>query len=784
MSAALEPRGATPRWRRTKRDKGAPTIPPASRDAALDGPSEAHRTDATVDRARSRARRGREAPDAPADARVDGTEPIAHVDSREGTPAGPLSASELTASSCSSASEDGDGSAAVGVSAATETRGETSSREPAGESVARRRKRAASDEGSDAASVATASNGHDEWPAVGALGADGVIQEGHARAPTADTNWRCAGDWPCGACARANSGWRARCARCGAEKNRPGERGARGATDSASDASFVAGSNLSARGTPFPPRVQTETARVDETRRRRDGPPGKTTTTTTESVRRAAAEGFPGDAPPDFPPPNASSTLGRSGAFADAPPDAIPLEALERALAETAAKADTQRPTETAERTRPGASADAVAATTPFRWRDEADAEEDVPLPPLPWATSPTSVPGDGDAVSPEAAPGDVDAPDEQHTQPTRRAESCSVVSALREALRLERDARAAAVRAGVAVAREQDLDALRRLAENVAAHASARVAADLEARLERDAAAAGRSRAELEGRLAEAETAAARCAASCAALAARAERLERGLEEMRARHEMSASNAASSEETTTDAAAQTQWTEPIAQPRVERGSVLRRAARPPARTSARGEGDDAGNGDDDEKKGEGSVFLAKRTRSGRANDDDHGIYVEAQAVHAFGDAASFDATTRDTDREAGAGTKEAAKHTKEARQKSARADARTARAARKGRTKKPSAAKNSVSTRDEETCEVASVAEEIRAQDVAARERLFRELLRARKTKVSFANALDAKNALPAPNTWARPGGFFDASRARGVLSSFTKRRCPVIGV
>jgi hypothetical protein len=125
MSAALEPRGAPSRWRRSKRDKGAPKNPPASRGAAPDGPSEAHRTDATGDSAHPRARRGREAPsDDPAEARVDGTEPFAN-DERgpEGSPAGPLSASELTASSCSGgscASEDGDGSAAADVGATVE----------------------------------------------------------------------------------------------------------------------------------------------------------------------------------------------------------------------------------------------------------------------------------------------------------------------------------------------------------------------------------------------------------------------------------------------------------------------------------------------------------------------------------------------------------------------------------------------------------------------------------------------------------------------------------------
>jgi hypothetical protein len=64
---------------------------------------------------------------------------------------------------------------------------------------------------------------------------------------------------------------------------------------------------------------------------------------------------------------------------------------------------------------------------------------------------------------------------------------------------------------------------------------------------------------------------------------------------------------------------------------------------------------------------------------------------------------------------------------------------------------------------------DIEGIAEAIRAEDVAARERQFRERARARKTKVSFANALDAKNALPLPKTWARPlPGFFDAAAAR----------------
>ena len=109
----------------------------------------------------------------PIEAHVDGTEPVARDDSPEGSPAGPLSASELTASSCSggsSASEDGDGSAAVDEShGATgdpnEPRRDARSRD-ANENA---RNRPRSDPDAPRLALLTASP-DDEWPAVG-LGA-------------------------------------------------------------------------------------------------------------------------------------------------------------------------------------------------------------------------------------------------------------------------------------------------------------------------------------------------------------------------------------------------------------------------------------------------------------------------------------------------------------------------------------------------------------------------------------------------------------------------------------
>ena len=772
MSAGLEQRGATLRWRRSKRDKGAPTRPPVSRDTTHDGPSEAHRTDATVDGARSRARRGLETSlDDHAEAHIDGTEAFVRADSPEDSPAGPLSASELTTSSCSggsSASEDGDGSAAVDVA---DAKGEIDDarREPKKEPDENGARRQSAEASVDSASP------NDEWPAVGALGADSG-KKSHARAPTADTSWRCAGDWPCGACAHANSGWRARCERCGADKNR---RDARGAGDSASDASFVAGSNLFADDASFPPLTETTT----ETRPRRDGRPVKktTTTTTTETA---------GDARPDFPLPDAFS----SGiAFGGAPPDAIPLEALERAFAEIAAKADVGR-AETDD-PKPGeesASSARPSETTPFRWADEADASraEEAPLPPLPWAT----IPGNGDEKVP--ATSHVSSPRRTPTPPFRdtgenakQHAQNSVVEALREALRLESDARAAAVRAGVAVAREQDFDALESVAANVAARASAGVAADLEARRAADAAEAKRDRAALEKRLGEAENAAASLAASNASLAALAERLERRLEEVSARCSAlegaasppamagegdGADDAVGAVGAVGVAGGQTEKkAHANASPRFRRFPP-RRVARPPVRARARRE-----------TAGDGASFgsVAKRTRSEGA-DEDHGIYVESRASRAFddGDDVARDArgarppgsngAVREAHasvreggvvaRDAGAGEEEG--ETKpEGSTRGARAVAQTPR---RRQTKRANAA--TVSTRDEDAREVASVAEAIRAQDVVARERMFRERARARKTKVSFANALDAKNSLPLPNTWARSGGFFDARSAR----------------
>ena len=793
MRAGLEPRGATPRQRRAKRVEGAPTNPPASCDAALDGLSEAHRTDATGDRARLRARRDREASsDAPIKAHVDGTEPVARDDSPEGSPAGPLSASELTASSCSggsSASEDGDGSAAVDEShGATGDRNEPRRDARSRDANENARNRPRSDPNAPRLAISTASP-DDEWPAVG-LGAG--AKEGSARsAHTAkNADWRCAGDWPCGACAHANSGWRERCARCGAEKN-----DFLTAAAASASPSRVAGSNLSAVDGVFPPLPEVPVP-DDQPRRR-----GETGAETSAETKRSVFGGGP------------SATAG-------APPEAISLEALERAFAETAAA-------ETA-----AAETNATHAThAPFLWRDEADAsrDEDAPLPPLPWVTK-TAGDENGDAsresrtteAATEAAEAassltsdlvsnvsnDVSNDDDSasHTNNTIRRE---MIDALQKALRLERDARDAAVRAGVAVARERDFDQLKALAENVAAHASARVAADLEARFSETLF----RNASLERRLAEAERDAKRHAASSASLAELAERLERRLERVaercsalegekrktnRLNREALGKSFPSAEEgddgrlsTMEDQEDSTEDTEDTEdteeqmndgayysadaskQSELECGGLPRRrdARIPPPRNEnappsfrVAGETRTAG--------------FAKRTRSTESVED-HGIYFEAQP---FGGGVTAPVLTlkpvadvvRDEPCGAfGGGTKHAEeKDEKRKPAPRARADAKKKPARRSRRMKKTqteNAEANASAPDADIEGDIEGIAEAIRAEDVAARERQFRERARARKTKVSFANALDAKNALPLPKTWARPlPGFFDAAAAR----------------
>ena len=656
MSAALEPRGATSRWRRSKRDKGAPKNPPASRDAAPDGPSEAHRTDATGDLAHPRARRGREAPsDDPAEARLDGTEPFANDDSPEGSPAGPLSASELTASSCSGgscASEDGDGSAAADVGATENARREDAPEE------ANRDERAVSEVGSEPL-VETASP-EDEWPAVGLGARERDRDRGDARAPAAAAKWRCAGDWPCGACAHANSGWRARCARCGAEKEKNGRSRA------------PAGSNLSADGAvgadgaAFPPLGAATTDGQGQAANRLAGVRPETTSDPDATERDAAAAFFH----------DAASLAGAStGAFAGAPPDAIPLEALERAFAETAAEtaAETKKEkgaSEFRDASRQKRTTRAQTTKTPFRWDDEEEEKKDAPpLPPLPWGpwgARADAVGNDGDAWTP--------APDPRVTRMDPSPDACRittvdegsqypVIDALREALRLERDARDAAVRAGIAVAREADFDALRETAETVASHFSARVALDVEARIAADAEDAKKRHADLERRLAEVTSENGRNKARNASLASLAERLERRLDATSARCvalegetarlaslvdsllvssrlvETSVQTTRVEEDTHATATAQnSKRGETLSNERFPRRAINNVARRPAAFLH-----EDAENvfvRREEKASALDGAGLVKRARS-EAADDDHGTYLEAQPLGGFGSSAS-----------------------------------------------------------------------------------------------------------------------------------------------
>ena len=777
MSAALEPRGAPSRWRRSKRDKGAPKNPPASRGAAPDGPSEAHRTDATGDSAHPRARRGREAPsDDPAEARVDGTEPFAN-DERvpEGSPAGPLSASELTASSCSGgscASEDGDGSAAADVGATDEN----ARNEEAPEEANRDEKKRALSEVSSSPPLVAAASPEDEWPAVG-LGAR-ERKRGDARAPAAAAKWRCAGDWPCGACAHANSGWRARCARCGAEKEKNGRSRA------------PAGSNLSADGAvgadgaAFPPLGAATTDDQAASLIAGVRPETKRDPDFTERETNAAAAFFHDAA-------NASLAGAEfSGAFAGAPPDAIPLEALERAFAETAAET-------AAVENEKGDAEDASGGTTraqttekPFRWDDEAgekngeNRDEDAPLPPLPWDKRADASTPDGDALTP--------APDPQVKKDPSPVDDCrhtSVIDALREALRLERDARDAAVRAAVAVARERDFDALREMAEITASHCSARVAFDVEARIAHDAEEASKRHADLERRLFEVTRENAKHEATNASLAEQAERLERRLDATEERCVALEGEAARLASLVESGRAESSRVEPSVQTRVGEDVTATTRTSKREETLCRKERVQRHRGD-------ASVFvraeekdrtrlasaqansLVKRTRS-EAADDDHGTYFEAQLIGGFGSSASvFGAESVTAFSRTGAdGVEEelASLLSTETEKSSASKTTPSAKPRNRRRAKKPNAAERRTAFPGDPTenasDSVASVAEEIRAQDVKTHRRRFRESARLRKTKVSFANALDAKKNVALPSTWARAEGFFDASTARAVF-------------
>jgi hypothetical protein len=783
MSAALEPRGATSRWRRSKRDKGAPKNPPASRDAAPDGPSEAHRTDATGDSAHPRARRGREAPsDDPAEARVDGTEPFANDDSPEGSPAGPLSASELTASSCSGgscASEDGDGSAAADVGATVEN---AKTREDAPEE-ANFDERALSEVSSSPPLVAAASP-EDEWPTVG-IGAR-ERKRGNARAPAAAAKWRCAGDWPCGACAHANSGWRARCARCGAEKENNGRSRA------------PAGSNLSADGAvcadgaAFPPLGAATTDDQAASLIAGVRPETKRDPDFTECETNAAAAFFHDAAN--------SSLAGAefSGAFAGAPPDAIPLEALERAFAETAAET-------AAVENEKGDAEDASGRTTraqttekPFRWDDEAgekngeNRDEDAPLPPLPWDKRADASTPDGDAWTPAPDPRINRDPSPDKSSRISKVDDgrhTSVIDALREALRLERDARDAAVHAAVAVARERDFDALREMAEITASHCSARVAFDVEARIAHGAEEASERHADLERRLSEVKRENAKHEATNASLAEQAERLERRLDATEERCVALEGEAARLASLVESGRAESSRVEPSVQTRVGEDVTATTRTSKREETLCRKERVERHRGD-------ASVFvraeekdrtrlasaqansLVKRTRS-EAADDDHGTYFEAQLIGGFGSSASvFGAESVTAFSPTGAdGVEEelASLLSTETEKSSASKTTPSAKPRNRRRAKKPNAAERRTAFPGDPTenasDSVASVAEEIRAQDVKTHRRRFRESARLRKTKVSFANALDAKKNVALPSTWARAEGFFDASTARAVF-------------
>lgn len=778
MSAALEPRGAPSRWRRSKRDKGAPKNPPASRGAAPDGPSEAHRTDATGDSAHPRARRGREAPsDDPAEARVDGTEPFANDDSPEGSPAGPLSASELTASSCSGgscASEDGDGSAAADVGATDENARNEDAPEEANRDE---KKRALSEVGSEP--LVAAASPEDEWPAVG-LGAR-ERKRGDARAPAAAAKWRCAGDWPCGACAHANSGWRARCARCGAEKEKNGRSRAPAGSNLSADGA------VSADGAAFPPLGAAATDGQAASLIAGVRPDTKRDPDFSERETNAAAAFFHDAA-------NASLAGAEfSGAFAGAPPDAIPLEALERAFAETAAET-------AAGENEKGDAEDASGRTTraqttekPFRWDDEAEEnrDEDAPLPPLPWDKRADASTPDGDASTPALDPRINRDPSPDKSSRISKVDDCrhtSVIDALREALRLERDARDAAVRAAVAVARERDFDALREMAETVASHCSARVAFDVEARIAHDAEEASERHADLERRLSEVKRENAKHEATNASLAEQAERLERRLDATEERCVALEGEAARLASLVESGRAESSRVEPSVQTRVGEDVTATTRTSKREETLCRKERVQRHRGD-------ASVFvraekdrtrlasaqansLVKRTRS-EAADDDHGTYFEAQLIGGFGSSASvFGAESVTAFSRTGAdGVEEelASLLSTETEKSSASKTTPSAKPRNRRRAKKPNAAERRTAFPGDPTenasDSVASVAEEIRAQDVKTHRRRFRESARLRKTKVSFANALDAKKNVALPSTWARAEGFFDASTARAVF-------------
>ena len=617
------------------------------------------------------------------------------------------------------------------------------------------------------------------WPAVG-LGAR-ERKRGDARAPAAAAKWRCAGDWPCGACAHANSGWRARCARCGAEKEKNGRSRAPAGSNLSADGA------VSADGAAFPPLGAAATDGQAASLIAGVRPDTKRDPDFSERETNAAAAFFHDAA-------NASLAGAEfSGAFAGAPPDAIPLEALERAFAETAAET-------AAVENEKGDAEDASGRTTraqttekPFRWDDEAEEnrDEDAPLPPLPWDKRADASTPDGDASTPALDPRINRDPSPDKSSRISKVDDCrhtSVIDALREALRLERDARDAAVRAAVAVARERDFDALREMAETVASHCSARVAFDVEARIAHDAEEASERHADLERRLSEVKRENAKHEATNASLAEQAERLERRLDATEERCVALEGEAARLASLVESGRAESSRVEPSVQTRVGEDVTATTRTSKREETLCRKERVQRHRGD-------ASVFvraekdrtrlasaqansLVKRTRS-EAADDDHGTYFEAQLIGGFGSSASvFGAESVTAFSRTGAdGVEEelASLLSTETEKSSASKTTPSAKPRNRRRAKKPNAAERRTAFPGDPTenasDSVASVAEEIRAQDVKTHRRRFRESARLRKTKVSFANALDAKKNVALPSTWARAEGFFDASTARAVF-------------
>ena len=372
------------------------------------------------------------------------------------------------------------------------------------------------------------------------------------------------------------------------------------------------------------------------------------------------------------------------------------------------------------------------------------------------------------------------------------------VIDALREALRLERDARDAAVRAGIAVAREADFDALRETAETVASRFSARVALDVEARIAADAEDAKKRHADLERRLAEVTSENGRNKARNASLAELAERLERRLDATSARCvalEGETARLASRvssllvssrlvetsvqttrvEEDTHATAQNSKRGETLSNERFPRRANV--ARRPPAFLH-----EDAENvfvRREEKASALDGAGLVKRARS-EAADDDHGTYLEAQPLGGFGSSASVFGAESETAKPRNGADGDADDVVAVSRTtESFSSESKTTPSAKprnRRRAKRPNAAERRVAKPHhdptEDACDsVEFVAEEIRAQDVKTRRRRFRERARARMTKVSFANALDAKKNVSLPSAWARAEGFFDAETARAVF-------------